>query len=241
LNIFNEADHLEGVLKALNGKVDRIILIDGAYGYYPYRHTEQYDKPYSTDGSIDIAGNLMMDFEHTELEIISTKSPWESETAKKNSAMKSYPMEEGDYYLFVDGHEILEGDIEKDKKIAEEEEWEIGKILVYSVELYKKAALIPDHSYGPISQFRILRWHEDLHLKKKHWNFIMQNVPLVRSIPTKTGNFQYSSLAHFNRNSQREYIRDIHKAAFGPYGWNEETYLAHRRLAKLEDGKVDGI
>lgn len=237
LNVYNEVDHIADVVRSFGNKVEKILVVDGAYSYYPYKHFDQ--KPYSTDGTLDAVGRVMADFVDTEIEFVEVKTPWEGETAKKNHAIKNYDYEEGDYIFFVDGHEILEGDLKAQQKVIEEEEWEIGRVVVYDPSYWKKAELIESFHYEAQGQWRILRWHQDLHLKKKHWNFVVQKIPLVRSIPVKSGNCKLMKLAHFKRSSKREYIRDLHKHAFGPdFHWHEEAYLAYRKLRKIEDGEI---
>lgn len=243
LNVYNEIDHVQDVVRSFGNKVEYIIVMDGAYSYYPYKLHPLHDKPYSTDGTIDAVGKIMQDFEHTDIEIVSVREPWLSEVTKKNAAIKNYPLQEGDYYFFVDGHEILEGDIDKQKKIIEEEEWEIGGIIVYNPDYVKKAEIVYSFTYRPWVQWRIFRWSEDLHLEKRHWNFFAKGVSLDRAAKQKSpavkmGHCEHIKLAHFKRNTAREAIRDLHKKEFGKFDHVEPSYLSYRRREGLEDGEV---
>ena len=89
-NIYNEAAVLEEALQAVKGKVDKIIVVDGAYEKFPHQI------PYSTDGSIEIAVRYAD-------ELISPRKAWKSEIEKRNAYLIGKP---GDVYLTLDGHEI---------------------------------------------------------------------------------------------------------------------------------------
>ena len=82
-NIYNEIDHIHHALLAFRGKVDRILVVDGAYGYYPYKHSDVEFKYHSTDGTIDTVGKLISSMRKTQLDIVTVDKPWESETEKK--------------------------------------------------------------------------------------------------------------------------------------------------------------
>lgn len=93
--VYNDAGFLEGSLQSLKGKVDRIVVVDGAYAKFPH------EIAYSTDKSLEIARKLA-DI------VIETKNPWATEQQKRNSYLLASP---GDYYFVLDADEKLEGDL----------------------------------------------------------------------------------------------------------------------------------
>ncbi len=236
-NVWNEADHLFDSMISFKGTLDRVIVIDGAYKYYPYGHGAKMDKVHSTDNTIEIAGNAAGNL-GVNFEIVDVIGGWESETAKKNHGLTEFDYEEGDYVIFLDGHEILEGDFNAQKEIIETEEWEIGRILVYDPQYWTKGVAVDSYKYDPLKQWRILRWHEGLELRRKHWNYVINKLPLIKAIPVKRGDCELAKLAHMTRKPEREMIRDLHKESFGPYKWDEDSYIAWRRLHGIENGKV---
>jgi glycosyltransferase involved in cell wall biosynthesis len=94
-NVFNEVEFLEESLESIYGKVDDIIVIDGAYKKFPH------NKPFSTDGSIEIA------LKYTD-KVIIPHQEWASEIIKRNQYLSL--MDVGDICLVIDGHEIWKGD-----------------------------------------------------------------------------------------------------------------------------------
>jgi hypothetical protein len=236
-NVWNEADHIFESIMSFSGVLDRAIIIDGAYKYYPYQHGIELDKPYSTDKTTELAGNACGNI-NLDFEIVEVLLGWESETEKKNHGLKNFEYEEGDYVIFLDGHEVLEGDFNAQKKVIEEEEWELGRILVYDPQYWTKGVAVDSYKYDPLKQWRILRWHEDLELKRKHWNYVIGKVPLIKALPTKRGDCELAKLAHMTRNPERELIRNLHKSSFGPYKWDEDAYIAWRNHHNVEDGQV---
>jgi len=243
LNVYNEVDHIQSVIRSFGNKVEKILVIDGAYAYYPYKHHPEHDKCYSTDGSLNAIGEIMQDFVDTEIEFVSVEKPWEGEVAKKNYAIKNYPLTEGDYYFFVDGHELLEGDFATQRKVIEEEKWEIGRVIVYNPAYIKKAEIIDSFHYEAWGQWRILQWDSELELKKRHWNFFVKGCSLDRlakkaSPAVKTGVCEHIKLAHFSRNTQREVVRDLHKKEFGKFHWIEPAYISWRKREGKEDGTI---
>ena len=96
-NIYNEAKYLEESMKSIRDKVDRIIVVDGAYKKFPH------DNPSSTDGTLEIALKYGAEFY---LSKGVGGEPWDSEIEKRNWYLKG---EIGDVYLVVDGHEIWKG------------------------------------------------------------------------------------------------------------------------------------
>ncbi len=94
-NVYNEAEYFEEALLSIKGKVDKIVVVDGAYKKFPHEF------PYSTDRTIEIALKYADQF------IGSGNKPWKSEIVKRNQYLIGKP---GDLYLIIDGHEIWTGD-----------------------------------------------------------------------------------------------------------------------------------
>ena len=102
-NIYNEAKYLEESMKSIRDKVDKIVVIDGAYRKFPHII------PFSTDDSLKIAEKYADKVIKCEREMVIDNLEsfsWESEIAKRNQYLIG---EEGDIYLVVDGHEIWKG------------------------------------------------------------------------------------------------------------------------------------
>ena len=88
---------LERCFKSLVGKVDKIVAIDGAFADF------KHDKPWSTDGCLDIARR----YADT---LIECKEAWPSQIAKRNSYLTL--KNPNDLYLIIDSDEYLKGFID---------------------------------------------------------------------------------------------------------------------------------
>jgi hypothetical protein len=102
-SVYNEAKYLEESLKSIKGKVDYIVVVDGAYKNFPHI------KPYSTDDTIKIARR------YADQVILNPMKPnsiaelsWENQIQKRNKYLIGDP---GDVYLAIDGHEIWYGEL----------------------------------------------------------------------------------------------------------------------------------
>lgn len=99
INVFNDVEWLEKCAASLQGKVKAIVVVDGAYEGFPH------DKPYSTDGTIELARQFA--------DIVVTKdTAWESETVKRNHYVKYVPKNE--WWLRIDADEEFRGNIPPD-------------------------------------------------------------------------------------------------------------------------------
>ena len=96
ISAYQDAGFIDGAIKSCIGKVDRIIVVDGAYRGFPV-----YDAPWSTDGTVEIAESLGA-------EVIQCYQIWESQEEKRNQYLIG---EIGDWYLIIDSDERLEGEI----------------------------------------------------------------------------------------------------------------------------------
>lgn len=90
---------LKACLDSLKDRVDEILCIDGAYIDFPH------DKPYSTDGSLEIAKQLAD-------RVIEATSAWNSQIAKRNCYLNLSTDFKG-YLLIIDADETLNGTIPK--------------------------------------------------------------------------------------------------------------------------------
>lgn len=228
LRVWNESDHLSNTINALLGHIDQIIIIDGAYSYFPYKHSPTYNKPYSTDGTLDIVRSFMHN-QKTEIILIENKDPIRSEIVMFNMALRNYG-KIGDYYLKLDGHDILHGDFSTQKQIIEDEQWDIGGVAVCLTE-ERNSKNIPKR-YIPYGTQRIIKWHPRLHVRRVHWNFFF---PYPVTIKPCKHIFFY----HYKRNKEREFINDIHYAYLKKFNSDDICILQHRRTHNIPNGYVD--
>lgn len=98
INTYNDKDHIEKTLQSVKGKVDKIVVVDGAYADFPH------DVPYSTDGTLDIAKK----YADVLIECPNQKA-WHDEMVKRSAYLIG---NEGDWYLMIDADELFEGDLE---------------------------------------------------------------------------------------------------------------------------------
>jgi glycosyltransferase involved in cell wall biosynthesis len=108
INVYNEEQNIERCLQSLIGKVDKIIVVDGAYKDYPHAIS------FSTDRTVDIALSYGAD-------VISKASncAWGDEVEKRNAYLDG---KAGDYYFVIDADEELVGDL---KGIDVLDDWSI--------------------------------------------------------------------------------------------------------------------
>lgn len=97
---YNDRDLLEKCLNSLQGKVDRIVLVDGAYEDFPH------EIPWSTDGSVELAKQYGT--------VVETSVPWKTEVDKRNFYLQFVPDDE--YFLVIDTDEELCSSIEPEGK-----------------------------------------------------------------------------------------------------------------------------
>jgi len=98
VNVFQDKNGLRECLSALRGALpadSKLVVVDGAYKEFPH------DKPYSTDGTIEVAHELA-DI------VIETKEAWENEEIKRS---QYFIGKEDDVYIVVDADETIQGKI----------------------------------------------------------------------------------------------------------------------------------
>jgi len=247
--VWNEGDHLQEALKRVYGLVDQIIVIDGAYSYFPYKESERYNQPHSTDGTLDIVrdiGGIMPTWERdSEVILISNPGvPWKCETQMLNHIFRKYG-KAGDYFFMIDGHELFEGDFHAEKERMVQGGWPIGKLVVCRPG--DPRVDIPIEQYEGMqdrlrtkSQYRILKWHPKLMLYRRHWNYMLPKGTLDELDNTRR-NYTISTkirLIHHTRNPERERINLLHKKNLYKFRNDEINLLKWRRDNKVPDGKL---
>ena len=101
--VFDEEGMIEGCLDSLAGKVDRAVVVDGAYADFPHEHPDGH----STDRTVEIA------LEYGAEVIMPPAGGWPDECVKRTACFRGSE-EEGDYYLFLDADERLIGELPRD-------------------------------------------------------------------------------------------------------------------------------
>lgn len=95
--VWNMAGQLEACIKAAREVLPNphVLVVDGVYAKFPHDNL----KPWSTDGTLDVARSLADT-------VVETSEPWESEIVKRNSYLIGDP---GDLYVHLDADELLRG------------------------------------------------------------------------------------------------------------------------------------
>lgn len=248
--VWNEADHFIEALSAVYGLVEQIIVIDGAYRYFPYNESETYNAPHSTDGTLEIARKLGEYLPATERksEIIIVSRPgipWDCETQMINHVFRNFG-KKGDYFFMIDGHEILEGDFPTQREIITTEKWRMGKVIVYRPT--NTQMNIPIEQYANDwekisrrSQFRILKWHPKLMLFRRHWNYVLEQTGQLDKLSHDHRKYKVPRLIrlrHMTRNKERERINMLHKRGLSRFKGDEINLLKWRRKEKVKDGYI---
>lgn len=97
---FNEERMLPGCLESIQGQVDRIVVVDGAYSRFPH------EVPYSTDATREIAWCYGAEFIECPKDADGVPQPWEDQIVKRSAYLVG---EEGDWYFHIDADERLVG------------------------------------------------------------------------------------------------------------------------------------
>lgn len=95
INVYDDVEWLVGCLHSLRGKVEGIIVVDGAYVGFPH------DKPYSTDGTVEVAK------EFADV-VVETERAWPNEIIKRNHYLGYVP--DGKWWLRIDADEEFAGE-----------------------------------------------------------------------------------------------------------------------------------
>lgn len=92
---FNEEQMLPGCLDSLQGQVDQVVVVDGAYARFPH------EVPWSTDATREIAWCY-----GAEWIPCPDGQPWPTQVEKRTAYLVG---QEGDWYLYLDADERLQG------------------------------------------------------------------------------------------------------------------------------------
>ena len=132
---------LEESLKAMKAIGWKVIAIDGAY--QEFMKYGQIEKPYSTDGCIDVARSL------ADLYVPCPTEGWFDQPTKRNEYVKNVPV--GDYFHAIDADEVIEKctfdfGVEEDIYRMIENRWlhDVRPRMMDTIRTYKK---YPDIGY----------------------------------------------------------------------------------------------
>lgn len=112
VNFYDEVDFIDNAIDSLIGKVDKIVLVDGAYK--DFEHTI----PWSTDGTLDIIEEWRQKYPDI-ISVINNGGAWENEIEKRNAYFVG---QEGDYYIVLDADERLEGSTDG---LEKQDDWQV--------------------------------------------------------------------------------------------------------------------
>jgi len=137
---YNEEGMLEGCLESLTGKVDRVVVVDGAFADFPHDDPDGR----STDRTVEIAEEYGAEV------IMPPRRGWPDECAKRTACFRG---EEGDYYLLIDADERLIGELPTDLTVP-----------AYLIGLKRD---VPHAQPYPIA--RVARHAGKMEIKHGHW------------------------------------------------------------------------
>lgn len=99
---FNEGRLLPGCLASIRGKVDRIVVVDGAYALFPH------EVPWSTDATREISWCYGAEWIPCPLDADGRPRAWATQVEKRTAYLIG---DEGDWYFHIDADERLEGEL----------------------------------------------------------------------------------------------------------------------------------
>jgi hypothetical protein len=99
---YQEEGMLPGCLQSIQGKVDRVVVVDGAYRLFPH------DVPWSTDATLEIAWCYGAEWIPCPTGDDGEPRPWETQMEKRSAYLVG---EEGDWYFYIDADERLVGEL----------------------------------------------------------------------------------------------------------------------------------
>lgn len=100
--VFNEEKMLPGCLESIRGKVDRMIIVDGAYTLFPH------EVPWSTDATLDIAWCYGAEIIECPRDAEGNRRAWHTQVEKRSAYFVG---EGGDWYFHIDADERLVGEL----------------------------------------------------------------------------------------------------------------------------------
>jgi len=100
--VFNEERMLPGCLESIYDRVDRMVVVDGAYRLFPH------GVPWSTDATQHIAAAYGAEWVPCPTDEDGEPRPWETQVEKRTAYLVG---EEGDWYFHIDADERLVGEL----------------------------------------------------------------------------------------------------------------------------------
>lgn len=179
MNVFNEATYIAKAIESVCDVADEIRVYDGAYADYPH------DTPYSTDGTLEIVKALAKKCD--KIKLFTVEECWKSQIAKRNAMFEG--LEEGDYFLKLDGDEY----ITNAEEIRSHLDCDVGWVWSLS------------NIYNPYMTARIFRYQKGMHYAgRHHWLYNGNDVFVVsdqrmnlrfrhKDTPIRAFNFRDSS------------------------------------------------
>jgi len=161
--VYNEEHLLPDCLKSLSGRVDEILIIDGAYEGFDGHNTS------STDGTLRVIADFMN----------STKTPtkfmkaevWRSPIDKYRHFFEMREWRDGDWFWPFDADDRIE---------ASEEEWEEYRTILELVPKLYPHIYMATHIYITLlndidrESIRrgVIRWKKGLRYERNHWTWV---------------------------------------------------------------------
>jgi hypothetical protein len=151
MNVFNEAKNILKAIDSIYRVADEIHIYDGAYKNYPH------EKPYSTDGTIDLIKKFP-DVEN-KIKLFECTTPYGNQIEKRTLMFKTG--KEGDYFFKLDGDEY----ITNAEEIRKYMDCEVGYAWALS-NLYETPYMVT----------RLFKWRKGMHYAgRHHWLFDGKN------------------------------------------------------------------
>jgi len=100
--VFNEERLLPGCLESVHERVERMVVVDGAYEHFPH------EMPWSTDATREIAWCYGAEWIPCPVDVDGAPRAWHTQVEKRTAYLVG---EEGDWYLHVDADERLIGEL----------------------------------------------------------------------------------------------------------------------------------
>ena len=152
INVFNEATHIEKAILSVVKVADEVRVYDGAYKDYPH------DKPYSTDGTIKLVKELAL--KYSNIKLVEVTEPWNNQIEKRTAMFEG--LEEGDYFIKLDGDEYISNPEEIRKNL----DLDVGWVWTFS-NIYP----------NPYMTTRIFKYQKGMHYAgRHHWLYNGNNI-----------------------------------------------------------------
>lgn len=189
MNVFNEANYIKKAIESIHEIADEIWVYDGAYKQYPH------EKPYSTDGTIEIAKSF------EKVKVFETDVAYENQIVKRTKMFEN--AREGDYIFKLDGDEY----ITNPERIREFLDKGYDVIWGWTLSnLYSKPTMIT----------RIFKYQKGLHYAGRHHWLFNGNKEFITSDQYRNPKFKHfqSPIRIFNFRDSSNTVRKKDKYSF---------------------------